>query len=80
MKSIKHPPVSRADIPAPTFRDGALPPEIASLGWSREWTRLLLLALEGNRAARGIWEMLAEAGDVDAHHVITTWRVLEATA
>ena len=79
MPSIKHPPVSRADIPATTFPD-AVPPEIASLGWSREWTRLLLLALDGNRAARGIWEMLAEAGDVDAHHVITTWHYVEASA
>jgi len=73
---------AHADVPAVSpsaTRDNATPEDLASLRWSPEWTRLLTRALDGDKDAVRIWEYLAETGDLDAQHVVTTLRVLEVS-
>lgn len=79
MATVREPHDGRG-ITAPT-RDREDPPSsvLADLGWSREWTTLLVRALDGDLDARRIWELLAENGDPEARAVVATLGYLEAT-
>lgn len=60
------------DIPGATRDRETLPAEVAALGWSPQWTTLLVRAMDGDLSAIRLWELLDSHGDADAHHVLAT--------
>lgn len=76
MATLREPSASRGISAPETLRE--TPPEIANLRWSPEWTTLLVRALDGDKDARRIWELLDAHGDPDAAHVLATLGYLEA--